>query len=284
MSCIPCRRDSAQREKVEQLAELIKTQAHTLMPEMAEAEFYKSGLLRSAVEYLRGQYSATMADKKAFAALVLNHLQDRALIRSWSPAGGQNRYDYEVVLASGRIAAIELKGCLDGNNTNIFERPHQAEEFVIWSVCTNPNADPERNVWSGLHTRLSAEIIVREVCVDAVIVWDMLCDTLARPCPKLLTASREKVEVGQYALVPPCVYLLPRTVPSPRNNPAPPPHTLANLEFARTLNVAFGGLESEVRVVTIEARQNHAEIERRTTVLVGGTQVRQSGWTPIRRR
>ena len=32
------------------------------------------------------------------------------------------------------VSAIELKGCLDGNNTDIFERPTHVQEFVMWSV------------------------------------------------------------------------------------------------------------------------------------------------------
>ncbi len=283
MSCIRCKCDGAHREKVEELAELLKTRAHTLMPDVPEAEFYRSGLLRGAVEYMRGQYSATMTDKKVFAKLVLNHLEDRHLIRGWKPAGGQNRYDYEVQLTSGRIAAIELKGCLDGNNTTIFERPAQANEFVIWSVCTNPNADPEKNAWSGLHTRLSAEIVHRRVCVDGVVVWDMLCDTVARSCPKMLAVPRAKVEVGQYALPPPCIYLLPGTVPTPRNNPSPAPHALDEVEFLSVLHQAFGGEASELHTVQIEVRQRQNEIERRTVVARGGMECRASNWTAIRR-
>lgn len=283
MSCIPCKCDGARRQKVEELAELLKTKAHTLMPEIAEDDFYRSGLLRGAVEHIRGQYSATMSDKKTFAKLVLNHLQDRGLIATWDPAGGQNRYDYEVRLNSGRIAAIELKGCLDGNNTTIFERPAQAQEFVIWSVCTSPNADPERNAWSGIHTRLSAEIIHRPVCVDGVVVWDMLCDTDARPCPKMQTIPRAKIEVGQYAVPPPCIYLLPGTVPTVRNNASPAPHSLHEVEFLKVLHTAFGGHESELHYVQIEARQRQNDVERRTIVTGAGEPRRESGWTPIRR-
>lgn len=251
------------------------------MPDIPEAEFYRSGILRGAIEYMRGQYSATMSDKKTFAKLVLNHLEDQKRIASWKPAGGQNRYDYEVRLNSGRIAAIELKGCLDGNNTNIFERPNQADEFIIWSVCTNPSADPERNVWSGLHTRLSAEVVHRQVCVDGVIVWDMLCGTVARPCPK--QSASTKTDVGQYSLPPPCIYLLPRTVPSARNNPSPATHSLSEVEFLATLHEAFGGNDDEVRAVKIEVRQKGNEIQRRTMVTVGETEARTSAWTAIRR-
>jgi hypothetical protein len=284
VSCIPCRCDAAHRQRIEELAELLKTQAHTLMPDVPEAEFYRSGLLRGAIEYMRGQYSARMADKKDFAKLVLNFLEDRGFIRGWSPAGGQNRYDYEVRLKSGKVAAIELKGCLDGNNTTIFERPAQANEFIIWSVCTNPNADPEKNAWSGIHTRLSAEIIHREVCVDGLVIWDMLCDSDARACPKLVASPRSKTEVGQFALPPPCLYLFPGTVPTPRNNPSPPPHAPGEVEFLAVLHSAFGGLDSEIHTVQIEVRQHRNDVERRTLISAEGQLLRESNWTAIRRR
>ena len=38
-----------------------------------------------------------------------------------------------------------MKGCLDGENTNKFERPTEADEFITWSLCTNSGADPRRN-------------------------------------------------------------------------------------------------------------------------------------------
>jgi hypothetical protein len=95
-----------------------------------------------------------MHDKREFCRHVLNHMQDRGFIQDWDSAGESNRHDYVVRLKTGRVCVIELKGCLDGNNTNIFERPSNAQEFVIWSVCTNPGADPRLNAWSGVHTRL----------------------------------------------------------------------------------------------------------------------------------
>lgn len=282
MSAIPCQCDAAQRQRIQELAERLTTQAHTLMPEVSEEEFYRSGLLRGAIENMRGKYSATLGNKKDLARQILNFLEDRKLIAGWDPADGQNRYDYEVRFNSGRRAAIELKGCLDGNNTNIFERPAQANEFIIWSVCTNPNADPEKNVWSGIHTRLSAEIIYRRVCVDGLVVWDMLCGSAGRQCPKLAGAGRCATEVGPYSLPPPCLYLLPGTVPTPRNNPSPPPHALGEVEFLSVLHVAFGGLDAELHRVQFEVRQHGKEIERRTTVVRGGTN-RTSRWTAIRR-
>lgn len=206
MSVIPCEKDRELKRKVHEYAEALKTDAHTLGNHgLTEQDFYQSGLFRGAIERIRGQFSATMREKREFVKHVLNYMEDRDFIRDWDSAGEQNRHDYVVTLNSGRTAAIELKGCLDGNNTNIFERPPNASEFVVWSVCTNASADPRHNAWSGLHTRLGAEIIYREQLVDGVIIWDWLCGTSGRPCPKVNSDTNNLTEVGPYELPPPCI-------------------------------------------------------------------------------
>src|SRR5260370_24203869 len=124
-------------------------------------------------------------------------MQDGVCISEWQSAGGVNRHEYTVKMPNGRLSVIELKGCLDGNNTNIFERPAHAQEFIIWSVCTNGAADPRHNVWSGIHTRLSAEIIENGKLLDGLMVWDWLCGTIGRPCPKLLGDERRSTTVRQ---------------------------------------------------------------------------------------
>jgi hypothetical protein len=92
-----------------------------------------------------------MRAKREFVQHVLNHMEDEGFIAGWDLTDDSSRNDYFVRLPSGRTAVIDLKGCLDGNNTNIFERPANADEFVIWSICTNLGADPRRNAWSDSH-------------------------------------------------------------------------------------------------------------------------------------
>ena len=111
-------------------------------------------------------------------------------------------------MPDGRVAIIELKGCLDGNNTTIYERRPHAQEFIIWSLCTNPGADPRHNAWSGIHTRLSADIIERAQQVDGVVIWDMVCGTIGRPCPKVELDQSRITVVSHYELPPPCIYVL----------------------------------------------------------------------------
>ena len=148
---------------IEEYAESLKQEAHSLGNHgLSEQEFYDSGLFRGAIERIRGQFSATMSKKREFVSHVLNYMKEGGFIVDWKSSGGSNRNDYEITLPSGKTAAIELKGCLDGNNTTIFDRPYNADEFVVWSICTNLGADPRRNAWSGLHTRLGTEIISEE--------------------------------------------------------------------------------------------------------------------------
>lgn len=115
---------------------MLATQAHLLGDHgLGESEFYQSGLLRGAVERLRGQFSAARAEKRLFLRRVLNHLQDLELIADYSEAAGSARHDFIVSMPDGLSAAIAAKGCLDGNNTNVFERPAGVDEFLIWSIC-----------------------------------------------------------------------------------------------------------------------------------------------------
>ena len=139
MKVIPCERNESLKQQVESFAEVLRTDAHTLGDHgLSEIDFYQGGVFRGAIERLRGQFSADMKVKRQFVARVLDLMQDRGHIKDWQSAGGKNRYDYSVTMPTNRVSVIELKGCLDGNNTVIFERPTHAQEFVIWSVCSNP--------------------------------------------------------------------------------------------------------------------------------------------------
>ncbi len=287
MSIIPCEQNSNLRRLIEEYAESLKTEAHKIGEHgLGENEFYNSGVFRGAIERVRGQFSATMREKREFVQHVLNHMQDKGFIRDWESAGEANRHDYVVRMNSGRTAVIELKGCLDGNNTNIFERPPNAEEFIIWSVCTNPGADPRHNAWSGIHTRLSAEIIFREQRVDGIIVWDMVCGTIGRPCPKAgdeNSDNNRRTTAGPFALPPPCIYVLPATIPSPRNNPHPLPQRLDDVQLLKAFHDCFQGRDSEVSYVEFEVAHHGAETVRTTRVIRDGQVQRESDATPIRR-
>jgi hypothetical protein len=284
MSVIPCLQNEELQKLILDYAEVLKTDAHKLGAHgLSEQEFYNSGVFRGAIERIRGQFSATMRDKREFCRYVLNYMQDQGFIQDWNSAGESNRHDYVVRLKTGRVCVIELKGCLDGNNTNIFERPSNAQEFVIWSVCTNPGADPRLNAWSGIHTRLSAEIISRQQQVDGVMIWDMVCGTIGRPCPKLSCAPERATTVAHYVLPPPCIYVLPATIASPRNNPRPLAQSLDDVQLLHAFHDCFRGKADEVNYVDFEVEHQGAETMRKTTIRRGGAVVRESKLTAIQR-
>ena len=270
---IPCEQNQQLNEAAEAYVEALKTEGHLIGDHgLNENEFYASGILRGAIERYRGQIAADMREKREFVRLVLNHMQDGGFIGDWESSGAANRYDYTVELNSGRTAVIELKGCLDGNNTNIFERPANAHEFVIWSVCTNPVNDPRNSVRSAFN-RLSAEIISRELRVDGLIVWDWLCGTEFRHCPKIGGNVGRLTEIGQYWLPPPCIYVLPDTVPEPRNNPRAAAQDLDAVELLAAFHACFRGHDEEVNYANYRAEARNGGIRRRATTITRDEQV-----------
>lgn len=285
MSVIPCEQDPKLRSQIESFADVLKTQAHTLGDHgMDEADFYQSPIFRGAVEKLRGEYSATMRGKREFVQHVLNHMEDGGHIAGWDRTQGKARNDYYVKLNSGRSAVIDLKGCLDGENTNKFERPADADEFITWSLCTNSGADPRRNAWSGIHTRLSAEMIARNKRVDGVVIWDMICGTLGRPCPKLaeLDGKIRRTVVGPFFTPPPCIYVFPSTIPS-RSTPRSTAQRLDEVELLVAFQEAFAGVPDEVNYVDFEIDELAQDLSRRTVIRRAGSVQHASEMTVIQR-
>jgi len=284
MKATPCNSNPQLQEKVAEFAEVLKTQAHHLGSHgLSEQEFYNSGLFRGAVEQIRGEYSATMKPKRAFVSHVLNHMVDKGFIRDWLSAGSKNRHDYSVTLNNGKTAVIELKGAMDGNNTNIFSRPPHADEFIVWSIASSPTSDPAKNLWSGIHTRLSAEMIDRNQRIDGVVLWDWVCGTLSRPCPKVLNDPSRLTVIGPYSLPPPCIYMFPATIPSPRNNPSPAPQTCHSVGIIDALHRCFGGHDEEVHSVHFSTRYEGSDIQRKTRIELDGQLRRESKFTSIKR-
>ncbi len=285
MSVIPCKQNQDLREEIERFAEILRTQAHTLGNHgLSEREFYESGLFRGAIERIGGQFKAKMGPKREFVQHVLNHMQDRNFIDDWEFAGAKNRHDYVVQLKSGKTAVIELKGCLDGNNSTIFERPPNAEEFLVWGVCTNQGSDPRRNAWSGIHTRLGAEIISMEKQVDGLVIWDMVCGTIGRPCPKADYNNMRMREVGPFFLPPPCIYVFPGTIPSPRNNASPSSQKIEDVELLSAFVSCFGGHDDEISYVEYEVSHHGVDTVRITRILRNGETIRESKPTTIKRK
>jgi hypothetical protein len=281
---IPCARDGIARKQVEEFAEALKKAAPSLGSHgMEEQAFWASGLFQSAVERLRGQQAASTRSKRDFLTAVLGFLKQSRKILDFAFTGSGERHDYQILMRGNHCAIFEAKGCLDGNNTTIFQRPPNANEFFIWSLCQNRGSDPRHNAWSGIHTRLGGAILAEKQRVDALIIWDMLCGTLARPCPKLLTAGRATQISPQLTVPPPCIYLFPRTTPDPRNNSRPSPWKLAELPFINTLARAFKCRLAEIVSVNIEVRMKGANVERQTALSRSGRRFYESQWTVLKR-
>lgn len=286
---IPCTEpDISQSREINRCEEELYAVSSRLAEEreMPEA-LYRDSYFRAAIERIRGKFSASMDAKRTFASRVMEHLKQKGFIKSYSSAESQDRHDLEIVMGDGRIVVVELKGCLDGNNTTIFERPPHADEFVIWSICANMGGDPRHNVWSGIHTRLSAEIIHRPVVVDGLIVWDWLCGS-ARRCPKLEEDETSTIDLTDISLPPPCLYAFPANYPSPRHTRHVRPDPLDSARNAGLLKAfrdAFGCDDDDISYVEFEvkldARTGH--LKRKTVVRRKGRIVAESNFTQIKR-
>lgn len=284
MSVIPCEQNVGLRGQIEQFAEVLKTQAHLLGDHgLDEKEFYNSGLFRGAIERIRGQFSATMRPKREFVQHVLNHMEDVGLIEGWDLSEAAERSDYWVRLPQGHNAVIALTGGMDGNNVTLFERPEAANEFIIWSIMTNAAGDPRRNAWSGIHARLSAEMIARDQQVDGVVVWDMVCGTVGRPCPKVVSEPEPRLaDVGPFRIPPPCIYMFPAIVPGGAVTKAIA-QPIEDVAILAAFHECFRGRDDEINFVDFEIQFTGSETWRKTTVTRAGIVQAESEMTPIRR-
>lgn len=80
---IPCEQNKELRKKIVAYAEDLKKEAHTIGSHgLSEQEFYDSGLFRATIERVRGQFAATMKDKRAFAAAMLDYMAKNDFIDS----------------------------------------------------------------------------------------------------------------------------------------------------------------------------------------------------------
>jgi hypothetical protein len=87
---IPCQQNEELQAKIREYSEILKTHAHRLGDHgLDELEFYNSGLFRVAIERIRGQFSATMRDKREFVQGILNFLQDGKFIGEWNVSGAR---------------------------------------------------------------------------------------------------------------------------------------------------------------------------------------------------
>jgi len=224
-------------------------------------------LLRAAIESLRGTASATTSDKRHFLETILQFGAAQGVFGAWSFVGTENRQDYRVALPDGTAVSIEAKGCPDGNNMTIWDRPGWADEFIVWSMCPESLAhDPGKGLWSGIATRLIPKLAAERTVVDALVFWDGRCGSEMRRCPKAfgidgaLRAAATDIpgQDGRQWLPPPCIYLFPQAPPVVRNNPNPRTHTLRTCRFADALLALFqvpeGRRQAYVHSASVQSR------------------------------
>ena len=263
-------------------------------------------LLKMAVESMRGTQSADPKAKRRFIKAVLDRMVETKVIAEWAFIGSGGRQDYRVKMPDGSFVAIEAKGCGDGNNMTIWDRPAWAKEFVIWSLCPESlQHQPGHGVWSALSTRLAPKLIHEQTPVDAFIYYDQRCGSDIRPCPKAYGIHGRRhqatdiegqeapaAEGGGYGrdwLPPPSIYLLPQTVPQAIHNESPSPHSVDTCRFARAVleafNVPASAMPGLVSRVFIQVRQDQHGVFRRVAVHHGESAepAFQSRWTLLRR-
>ena len=123
MSVISCQQNKDLRKLIEEYAEVLKREAHTLGSHgLDQHDFYNSGVFRGAIERVRGQFSATMKAKRDFVRTILDHLRERNFIEGWQSAGEANRHDYVIQLKSGRTCAIEQMATIP-TSSNVQQMP-----------------------------------------------------------------------------------------------------------------------------------------------------------------
>lgn len=263
-------------------------------------------MLTMAVESMRGQKSASPKAKQQFIKAVLDHMAASNVVDEWEFVGSGSRQDYRVKLTGGFQVGIEAKGCGDGNNLTIWDRPSWAQEFVIWSLCPDSlQYHPGHGVWSALSTRLAPKMIHEKKHVDAFIYYDGRCGSEFRPCPKAfgvhgiraratdIPGQSSAVEPGSGFgldwLPPPSIYLLPQTLPEAPRNSAPQPHTPRTCRFAAAMLSAFNVPEPQMPEyvetvhITVEMRQDG--VYRRLAVHHGRSEspAFESSWELIKR-
>lgn len=258
-------------------------------------------LLRAAIESMRGTSAATTHEKSRFIEAVLEcGVTDGAFLQ-WSFVGTQGRQDYRVELPGGKLVGIEAKGCPDGNNTNIWDRPGWADEFVVWCMCPESLANPPgKGAWSGIATRLLMKMTAERTVVDALVFFDGRCGSELRRCSKEfgVTGLRETAtsisgqEGREGVLPPPCIYLFPRSYPHVQNNPRPAVRSLRDSKFATALLTLFRVPPDEqpdyVHDAQIEVRGTERGTEVQVTVVSRCWPDREprrhrGRWKPVRR-
>lgn len=301
---LPCRSgfQAASVEATKRILTQLPETSPELLTEASIAPDEWAPLLRAAIESMRGTSSATGIDKRRFINAVFKYCKQQNVIESWSFIGSGGRQDYRVRLPDATQIAVEAKGCPDGNNTTIWDRPSWADEFIVWSLCPESLAhDPGQGAWSGVSTRLLPKVAAERKVVDAFIFWDSRCGSALRRCPKQFgvhgalrpEATDLKSQGDKDSWIPPpCIYLFPKSWPTVPHNLHPAVHTVSSCKFAKALLTAFKVPEDQmndyVHSAEVEAKGTSRGTEIQITAISrcwpdGNERVRVGNWKEVKR-
>jgi len=202
-----------------------------LQHEIQPADYHKGLVFRSAIESIRGTYSASSAaGREGLVGDVLENLRQRNRIVTYQHIKSRRRHDFTVVIERDPDynVAVEVKGG-EGNSINISERPVWAREFGVWCHLDGAIVNQPAHGAHSIINRLTNELVRREKLVDVLFFKDTLCGTRRRPCPKY---PGHEDEIGLEAA--PDVFLFPRRIPS-LDEPEPPVHTLDTLKLPKMI-------------------------------------------------
>lgn len=111
----------------------------------------------------------------------------------------------------------------------------------------------------------------------------MLCGTKGRPCPKISLDLDRATQLSGKDVPPPCLYLFPKSIPDPRNNPNPKTHKIGEVLFIERLYACFKCRLDDVVEVKVEAKMQGNDVLRRTIYLRQNVQIKESRWTKLKR-
>ena len=196
-----------------------------------------------AIEQLRGRSSASNKERRDFLTLIFDHLVSAQAITKYTVPNYGSDTVYRLTVPDLGDVAIVQKGCPDGKHSSVaWSVPDWAVETYLWWLCPSLKNDPGWHVSAGVK-RLRAQFFSsRPDELDGVIFHNRTCGTDQRPCPKM----RQAVRIGDVAVPPPCIWVLPKRATRPDYNW----DGARTLRFPAVLLSAFGLKSPQIPLYT----------------------------------
>lgn len=242
----PCRhRGAPPKEVVSRVVDIIRDigadPSYLYQRGLSADEFQLA--LPTAIEQLRGQRSASNAERRDFLISLLDHLVAVGAISAYAlPLYGADTVYRLDVPGVGDVAIIQ-KGCPDGKHSSeAWSVPDWAVETYLWWLCPSLKNDPGWHVSAGVNRLRRQFFSDRPDAIDGIVFHNSLCGTDLRPCPK----KSRSIAIGGAPTPPPCVWVMPEQGPGPDHNWA----GSRRLAFPPVLLSAFGVSPAEAPLYT----------------------------------